>query len=267
MLAETPKAGGRFFRAAVVGPVLALALAPDQAGWARRPPDRAWRQPKLCRPGRGQPADLLSLFVCSRCMPTPVIGPCLSARERAGSLTHHQPRQSLAVPWRRRDLLNNRSTAHARGAAPGTLGQLRPALATLVHSSARCGELPLDSAGQIQFAQHSGQGSCLSFGKRAHRPRSSRRFAAALRGLRHTRRPWRDSTRKRDLQPCSSLDVLRSYSLVTAPKVWRRKLRFFRHIDLRRRSAMMTRHRSHHRSHHDDARWISNDKQNTARFI
>ena len=177
MLAETPKAGGRFFRAAVVGPVLALALAPDQAGWARRPPDRAWRQPKLCRPGRGQPADLLSLFVCSRCMPTPVIGPCLSARERAGSLTHHQPRQSLAVPWRRRDLLNNRSTAHegsrswnARAASPSAC-YARPLVGSLRRASA--GQRWTDP---VRAAQRTGQLSVF----REARPPSARRVVSQL---------------------------------------------------------------------------------------
>ena len=187
MLAETPKAGGRFFRAAVVGPVLALALAPDQAGWARRPPDgprvaTTQTVPTWSRAAGRPPLSIRMLTLYAHASD----GPCLSARERAGSLTHHQPRQSLAVPWRRRDLLNNRSTAHARGAAPGTLGQLRPALATLVHSSARCGELPLDSAGQIQFAQHSGQGSCLSFGKRAHRPLVASFRSCPARAATHT---------------------------------------------------------------------------------
>jgi hypothetical protein len=167
-----------------------------------RPPDRAWRQvdPNCADLVEGSPADLLSLFVCSRCMPTPVIGPCLSARERAGSLTHHQPRQSLAVPWWRPAaicLLNNRSTAHEGSRSWNARGQLRPALATLVHSSARGGELPLDSAGQIQVAQHcSGQGSCLSFG--SERPPvapASIAFRSCPAGcLRHTRAVARQHT-------------------------------------------------------------------------
>ena len=102
MLAETPKAGGRFFRAAVVGPVLALALAPDQAGWARRPPDgprvaTTQTVPTWSRAAGRPPLSIRMLTLYAHASD----GPCLSARERAGSLTHHQPRQSLAVPWRR----------------------------------------------------------------------------------------------------------------------------------------------------------------------
>jgi hypothetical protein len=51
---------------------------------------------------RAAGVDLLSLFVCSRCMPTPVVGPCLSARERAGehqapALTQLEENQVRAV--------------------------------------------------------------------------------------------------------------------------------------------------------------------------
>eukprot|EP01046_Picozoa_sp_COSAG06_P023486 COSAG06_NODE_1868_length_8177_cov_4.034538_2_plen_197_part_00 len=116
-------------------------------------------------------------------------GPCLSARERAGSLTHHQPRQSLAVPWRRRDLLNNRSTAHegsrswnARAASPSAC-YARPLVGSLRRASA--GQRWTDP---VRAAQRTGQ---LSVFREARPPSArgvaaSRRFAAALRGLRHT---------------------------------------------------------------------------------
>jgi hypothetical protein len=231
MLAETPKAGGRFFRAAVVGPVLALALAPDQAGWALASPTAAGPRvattqtvPTWSRAAGRPPLSIRMLTLYSHASD----GPCLSARERAGSLTHHQPRQSLAVPWRRRDLLNNRSTAHegsrswnARAASPSAC-YARPLVGSLRRASA--GQRWTDP---VRAAQRTGQLSVFREARPTVRSIASRRFAAALRGLRHTRRPWRDSTRKRDLQPCSSLDVLRSYPLVTAPKVCAAKTAVF----------------------------------------
>ena len=148
--------------------------------------------------------------------------PCLLARERAGSLTHHQPRQSLAVPWWRPAARSAEQPQHSARGEPllersGSFAQrlLRSSTRRLAAASFRW--TALDRSSSRSTADRAAV--CLSGS--APTVRSSRRFAAALRGLRHTRRPWRDSTRKRDLQPCSSLDVLRSYPLVTAPKARR----------------------------------------------
>ena len=193
MLAETPKAGGRFFRAAVVGPVLALALAPDQAGWARRPPDgprvaTTQTVPTWSRAAGRPPLSIRMLTLYAHASDRSVPIGARASWQLDASSTAAELGCSLAAPRSaeqpQHSAREGSRSWNARAASPSAC-YARPLVGSLRRASA--GQRWTDP---VRAAQRTGQ---LSFFREARPPsaRASRRFAAALRGLRHTRRPWR----------------------------------------------------------------------------